>query len=151
MLLSHLPQRFDELAGRADLGERPQAAALTFPAPYAPRALAVSPVLEVAVTETSDNLIVRVKGEARVEFAGALADALLTAAARRLAVITLDLSQLHFISSLAMGVLVSYRRGVIRRGSRGRLAEQLQPEVKEALARAKLLDLFETTAHAAAA
>jgi hypothetical protein len=36
--------------------------------------------------------------------------------------VTLDLSELRSISSLAMGVLVAYRRGVVRRGGRVRLA-----------------------------
>jgi hypothetical protein len=44
-----------------------------------------------------------------------------------------------------MGVLVTYRRGVVRAGGRVRLAAELQPAVHEALARAELLDLFETT------
>jgi anti-anti-sigma regulatory factor len=57
--------------------------------------------------------------------------------------VTLDLSGLTSISSLAMGVLVSYRRGVVRAGGRVVLAEGLQPAVREALARAELFDLFE--------
>jgi anti-anti-sigma factor len=70
---------------------------------------------------------------------------LLAPAARRPAVVTLDLSELRSISSLAMGVLVAYRRGVIRAGGRVFLAGALQPAVHEALARAELFDLFETT------
>jgi anti-anti-sigma regulatory factor len=66
-------------------------------------------------------------------------------AAQRSAVVTLDLSQLRCISNLAMGVLVTFRRGVVRRGGRVRLANGLLPAVQEALAQAELLDLFETT------
>jgi hypothetical protein len=53
--------------------------------------------------------------------------------------------ELRSISSLAMGVLVAYRRGVVRAGGRVRLAGGLQPAVHEALARAELFDMFETT------
>jgi anti-anti-sigma factor len=65
-------------------------------------------------------------------------------AARRPAVVALDLTELRSISCLAMGVLVGYRRGVVRTGGRVRLVGALQPAVHEALARAELLDLFET-------
>jgi anti-anti-sigma factor len=107
------------------------------------------PEIDVAVSRTSDDMVIRVKGEAEMGSAGALLDGLLTAAAGRPAVVTLDLSELRSVSTLAMGVLVAYRRGVVRKGGRVRLAEQLQPSVKEALARAELLDLFETTPGAA--
>jgi anti-anti-sigma factor len=91
-------------------------------------------------------MVIRVKGEATVKAADALLSGLLAPAARRPAVVTLDLSELRSISCLAMGVLVAYRRGVVRAGGRVRLAEGLQPAVKEALARAELLGLFETAA-----
>jgi anti-anti-sigma factor len=105
----------------------------------------------VSVTHTANDLVIRVKGEASVEHAGALLDGLLTATARRPGIVTLDLSELSFIASLAMGVLVAYRRGVVRTGGRVRLAEEMQPAVREALARAELLDLFKPTAQAAPA
>jgi anti-anti-sigma factor len=93
-------------------------------------------------------MVIRVKGEARADCAGALMDGLLTPTARRPAVVTLDLSELRSISRLAIGVLVAYHRSVVRTGGRVRLARELQPAVKEALARAKLFDLFETIADA---
>ena len=43
---------------------------------------------------------------------------------------------------------MAYRRGVVRTGGRVRLAEGLRPAVREALARAELFDLSETTADA---
>jgi anti-anti-sigma factor len=130
-------------------GEHAPVVAPTPPIPRAPRPAV--PAVEVAVSEASDGPVIRIKGEARVDCAGALLDGLLAAAARRLAVVTLDLSELRFISSLAMGVLVSYRRGVVRAGGRVRLAEALQPAVKEALARAELFDLFEAAVDTAPA
>jgi anti-anti-sigma factor len=102
--------------------------------------------VQVSVSQTADGLVIRVKGEARVDCTETLLDGLLTSAAHRPTVVTLDLSELRSISSLAMGVLVAYRRGVVRTGGRVCLDEGLQPAVREALARAELLDLFETTA-----
>ena len=119
------------------------------PAPRALRPAATVPAVEVAISEASEGPVIRIKGEARVDCAGAILDSLLATAARRPAVVTLDLSELRSISSLAMGVLVSYRRGVVRTGGRVFLAETLQPAVKEALTRAELLGLFESTAAAA--
>ncbi len=91
-------------------------------------------------------MIIQVKGEALDECAGALLDGLLAPAARQPAFVTLDLSELRSISGLALGVLVGYCRSVVRSGGRVRLAGVLQPMVSESLGRAKLLDLFETSA-----
>ena len=75
---------------------------------------------------------------------------LLASTARRRAVVTLDLSELRLLSPLALGVLVAYRRSVVRGGGWVRLAKEMQPAVKEMLARADLFDLFETTEDAEA-
>jgi anti-anti-sigma factor len=101
------------------------------------------PGVEVAVNQTSDELVIRVKGEARVECAGALLGELLASTARRPAMVTLDLSELQSISGLGLGVLAAYRRSVVRTGGRVRLAKKLQPAVKGALGRADLFDLLE--------
>jgi anti-anti-sigma factor len=105
----------------------------------------------VAVSQSADGLVIRVKGEARADCVGALMAGLLAPTACRPAVVTLDLSELRCISSLAMGVLLAYRRGVVHTGGRVRLAGELQPAVKEALTRAELIDLFETSADAGSA
>jgi anti-anti-sigma factor len=105
----------------------------------------------VAVSRTPDDLVIRVKGEAGVGSAGALLDRLLANAAGRPASVTLDLSELRSVSPLALGVLAAYRRSVVRAGGRVRLAVGLQPAVKEALARAELLHLFEEAPGAARA
>jgi anti-anti-sigma factor len=104
----------------------------------------------VEVSQPYGDMVIRVKGEARFDCAGALLAGLLAPAAQRPAVVTLDLSELRCLSSLCMGVLVAYRRGVVRRGGRVRLAEAMQPAVKEALTRAELLELFEAGAVPAA-
>jgi anti-anti-sigma factor len=114
--------------------------------PHALRPAVTTTVVEVTASQSQDDLNIRIKGELKAQCAGMLLDALLTATARRPAVVTLDLSELRSISSLAIGVLVTYRRGVVRRGGRVRLVRTLRSDVKEALTRADLLDLFETTA-----
>jgi anti-anti-sigma factor len=122
-------------------GAGPQAVAP--PLPVAPRPAHSAFAIQVNVGQTSDHLVIRLRGEARVEFAGALTDCLLSYAALRPAAVTLDLNELSSISSLAMGVLAGFRRGVARSGGRVHLAEGLQPAVREALTRAELLALFE--------
>jgi anti-anti-sigma factor len=107
-----------------------------------------SPVVaavEVVINQTADAMVIRVKGDAGVNNAGALLAGLMRAAACRPAVVTLDLSELRAISSLAMGVFVSYLRSVFRMGGRVRLAEKFHPAVKAALVRAEIFDLFATT------
>jgi anti-anti-sigma factor len=96
----------------------------------------------VTIDETPGEVVVHVTGEAGVQQAGELTAALLCPSARRPALVTLDLSGLSSLSSLAMGVLVAFCRGVVRAGSRVRLAAALQPPVREALARAEVLVLF---------
>jgi anti-anti-sigma factor len=100
----------------------------------------------VEVSQTADGMVIRVKGEALDECAGALLDGLFAPAARRPAVVTLDLSELRSISCLGRGVLAGYCRGVIRSGGQVRLAGLLQPMVSESLGRAELFDLFDTSA-----
>jgi hypothetical protein len=69
-------------------------------------------------------------------------------AALRPACVIFDLSELRFLSSLAMGVLATYRRGAVRAGIRVCRATALHPAVREALDRAELMDLFEVAGSA---
>jgi anti-anti-sigma factor len=134
------------------LVERPAAASEPAPAVEPPvpvgRAVASTrfpdpaPRLVVSTGLTADGLVIRIRGVAGVNQSGELLSGLLAASARRLSVVILDLSDLQFISSLAMGILVTYRGSVFRAGGTVRLAERLQPEVHAALARAGLLELF---------
>jgi anti-anti-sigma factor len=145
MLTSHLARWFSRPPEHVAPGGRFR---VVVPVYRTQRSSAAGPAVEVAVSQTSDHVVIQIKGEARADCAGELLAALLTPAARRPALVTLDLSELRCISSLAMGVLVGYRRGVVRAGGRVRLAGPLQPAVHDALARAELLNLFETTASA---
>jgi anti-anti-sigma factor len=89
-------------------------------------------------------MILRLAGEAGVRQVGALEAALLPLCACRPRVLILDLGGLTHISCLATGVLVEFCRGVVRHGCRIRLADVLHESVREALARAGLLALFES-------
>jgi anti-anti-sigma factor len=102
------------------------------------------------VRETGEGAVVRLRGEAGVAEAGALEASLLRLVARRPARVTFDLSELLFLSSLAMGVLTAFRRGVVRAGGEVRLAPALQPRVCEALDRAGLMGVFEPAGGATA-
>jgi anti-anti-sigma factor len=99
----------------------------------------------VEVVEAPEETLVRVRGEGLVMEVDHLQAGLLRLAAQRLTFVTVDLSELRFISSLAMGVLVGFRRGVVRGGGRLRLLPAMQAPVREAFERARLLELFEVS------
>ena len=120
MFTSLLTGWFARAAECAALGDRRPIDAPVLPARRAPRSLGAT--VQVEVSQTADGMVLRVKGEALDECAGALLDGLFAPAARPPSVVTLDLSELRSISSLARGVLVSYCRSVVRRGGRVRLA-----------------------------
>jgi anti-anti-sigma factor len=101
--------------------------------------------IQVEVSQTTAEMVIRVAGDATVETAGAFLTGLMFPSTRRQQIVILDLSALRSISCLAMGVLVAYSRSVLRRGGEVRLYERLQPAVKEMLMRAEILDLFEIT------
>jgi anti-anti-sigma factor len=105
--------------------------------------------LTVEVSETLQGHVVRLRGEAGLAEAGALEVALVPLAARRPPCVTFEMSELEFISSLAMGVLVAFRRGAVRAGVRVCLAIDLRPPVREALERADVLSIFEAVQCAA--
>jgi anti-anti-sigma factor len=109
------------------------------PAPEAARRV---PRIEVSVREAPGEVVVRLAGEASFGLAGELAGVLLCVSVRRPPLVTLDLSGLTFVSCLALGALVAFRRGVVGAGGRFRLAAALQEPVRASLERAGLLTLF---------
>jgi anti-anti-sigma factor len=144
MIIAHLMHWFTRPVRRVSSAHSP------FTAPGLPpvrsrRPAAVVPAFRVTINQTARDMVIRVEGEARYESAGELLAGLMAPAACRPPIVILDLSELRSISCLAMGVLVAYRRGVVRTGGQVRLGTELQPAVREALARAELLSLFETT------
>jgi anti-anti-sigma factor len=87
-------------------------------------------------------LSVAVRGEASFDQAEAISVQLLRIPPGAYALVVLDLAGLTFLSSLAMGALVEYRRGLQRRGVEVRLAN-VQAPVWQALESAGLWQLFE--------
>jgi len=132
-LLSHWFTRPDVLPAPP----RPAPPAAPWPARARPE-----PGVEVTIDRGPDEVVIRVAGEAGFRQAGQLLNGLFVPDAQSPAAVTLDLSGLRFISCLAMGVLVSYRRGVVRRGGQVRLRPDLQPQVRDVLHKAGLLKLF---------
>jgi anti-anti-sigma factor len=99
------------------------------------------PPLEVTVREAAGEIVVRLKGAAGVDEGWILESALLPLWSRRSPHVIFDLGELQFISSLAMGMLVAFRRWVVGAGGQVRLAA-IQPTVRDALTRARLSELF---------
>jgi anti-anti-sigma factor len=99
--------------------------------------------LEAEVLDTAAGVEVRLRGHAGVLEVDALDFVLRPLSARRPACVTFELSKLESISSLGMGLLVAFRRGIVRAGGRVCLAADLQPGVREALDRTGLMSLFE--------
>ena len=87
-------------------------------------------------------LLVAIQGEASFDQAEFISAQLLLIPVEMNSLVVLNLAELTFISSLAMGALVSYRRGVGRRGVEVRLAN-VQAPVWLALESAGLGKLFE--------
>jgi anti-anti-sigma factor len=87
-------------------------------------------------------LCVAIKGEASFDQAEVISAQLLRIPRDGYSLVVLDLAELTFLSSLAMGALVEYRRGLWRRGIEVRLAN-VQAQVWLALESAGLGPLFE--------
>jgi anti-anti-sigma factor len=99
----------------------------------------------VVIDEPAGEVVVRIAGEGSAGQADELTAALLGLLARRPPLVTLDLSGLHSLSCLSMGVLMSFRRAIARAGGQVRLATALQEPVRAALDRSDLLAQFATT------
>jgi anti-anti-sigma factor len=87
-------------------------------------------------------LLVAIRGEASFDQAEVISAQLLRIPLDAYSLVVLDLAALTFLSSLAMGALVGYRRGLGRRGVELRLAN-VQARVWLALESAGLGKLFE--------
>ena len=86
-------------------------------------------------------LTVALRGEASFDQAEIIAAQLLRIPLETYSLVVLDLAELTFLSSLAMGTLVAYRRGLCRRGVEVRLAN-VAAQVWLALESAGLGTLF---------
>jgi len=97
-------------------------------------------ILEVTVTDHESYVVLQIKGEARMDLS-ALERQTLRLAARKPALLILDLSELDFMSSLAMGSLVALRRGITTHGGTVKIAGP-KTFVLESLRHANLHTLF---------
>jgi anti-anti-sigma factor len=87
-------------------------------------------------------LLVAIRGAASFDQAQFISAQLLRISLEAYSLVVLNLAELTFLSSLAMGALVEYRRGLWRRGVEVRLAN-VQAQVWLALESAGLGKLFE--------
>ena len=97
--------------------------------------------LDFHVERRPHLLIVGIRGEASFDQAELVSAQLLRIPLEAYSLVVLDLAELTFLSSLAMGALVEYRRGLWRRGTEVRLANVPAP-VWLALESAGLSTLF---------
>jgi anti-anti-sigma factor len=98
--------------------------------------------LTVHAERRPDFLVVAIRGEASFDQAEILSAQLLRVPREAYSLVVLNLAGLTFLSSLAMGALVEYRRGLCLRGVEVRLAN-VQAQVWLALESAGLGKLFE--------
>jgi anti-anti-sigma factor len=106
------------------------------------------PAIDEGRDARSEEMVLRLSGEAGVRHVGALSAALLPLSACRPRVLILDLGGLTHLSCLAAGVLAEFCRGVVRHGCRVRLADVPHESVRAALARAGLLELSQSPGEA---
>jgi len=99
-----------------------------------------SPQVELAPINSIP--VLHIRGDMRLDLAD-LERALNRLAAGRPPIVVIDLAGVPFISSLGMGLLNTFRRGLASHGGITRLAAP-QPEVLKALTLCKLTALFET-------
>jgi anti-anti-sigma factor len=99
--------------------------------------------MSLAIEESHDRAVVRVGGVVGSSEAAELDLRLSLLITRRPARVVFDLDGLRLIGSLGLGVLLAFRRGLIRRGGRVALA-RARPEVAALLAQVGLDKMFET-------
>jgi anti-anti-sigma factor len=97
--------------------------------------------VQVELTHVNAIPVLRITGEMRLDIAD-VERALNRLAAGRPRVVVIDLGAVPFISSLGMGLLNAFRRGLLSHGGVTRLASP-QPDVLNALTLCKLTDLFQ--------
>jgi anti-anti-sigma factor len=122
--------------------------AVTDPAPAStsptPPAQEKAPLV-ATIFDLDFGVIVRVEGEASVDEIEKFGFVCARVTARRAPLAVLDLAELTFLSSLAMGQLVRLSRDLFRWGGRVKLAG-CRPVIREALETARLGCFFAFTA-----
>jgi anti-anti-sigma factor len=96
--------------------------------------------MDVQIETLPDAVVVHIKGECAITLTP-LEATFLQLSAKRPKLVVLDLAGVTFISSLGMGSMLAFRRGLHSHGGQVRLAA-VQPLVLEAFRRAHLYDVF---------
>jgi anti-sigma B factor antagonist len=99
--------------------------------------MATTHSLEINIERTAGAIIVRLKGEASVQNVDELERQLRPVAASAVELVVIDLSGLSFISSLGLGTMVQFDRGIARKGGTVRFAGA-QPLVRGVITKSKL-------------
>jgi anti-anti-sigma factor len=97
--------------------------------------------LKITMSREPDRLIVKLSGEARMDF-DAADEHIRAVLAHRLKQVIVDAKELAFISSVGMSFLLNMMRSVQRSGGTMKL-RSLQPQVRKVLQNARVLHLFE--------
>ena len=97
--------------------------------------------LQIEIEPITGGILIRLAGNAAIDCVDRLELSLLAITAQRPALTVFDLAGIAVAASNFMGVLVSFRRGIVRNGGQVRLAA-LQPNVEAAFRSARLDQLF---------
>jgi anti-anti-sigma factor len=98
--------------------------------------------LHVEIYESPEAVVIRLEGEAGLAAAEGIQAPLSLVVARRPAVVILDLADLLFATSLFLGTMVGFRRGIVRQGGRVKIVG-LTERMRGILTSTRLIDLFE--------
>src|ERR1700712_4676610 len=101
----------------------------------------MSTSLEVRTEQRGEALVIHVVGDAGMANVGVFETALTQVCALKPKLAVFDMSQMTFISSIGMGTLVTFMRGVERCGGTV-CVTALQPMIADAFRRAQLTDVL---------
>ena len=101
--------------------------------------------MQIRVEELPEGIVVRIAGDAGLQSIDVLQTQLNRLMAKRAPVVVFDLSELRFVSSLALGAFVEFNRGMNRNGCSVRLAA-VQPLVFKTFQHAMLDTVLEMRA-----
>jgi anti-anti-sigma factor len=100
--------------------------------------------LQIETKKKGKAIVVTIKGDAGMAFIGQLQQELSRVCEAKPELVVLDMGELAFISSMGMGTLVNFKKGVEKCGGTVKIAA-LQPMLAEAFRRARLTEMFEIT------
>ncbi|HWY85307.1 MAG TPA: STAS domain-containing protein [Gemmataceae bacterium] len=98
--------------------------------------------LSVRIYEVSGAVVIRLEGEAGIKAADSLQVPLQRVTAARPALVIFDMAELGFVASLFLGLLVNFRRGLAKHGTKIQMAG-VRPNIRETFQVTRLDELFE--------